>query len=639
MCGIFGFVGNKYSENKTDLMAMKDSLAHRGPDYFSFFSSINEEDFEVNFGHVRLSIIDTSNAGNQPMESHDGRYVIVFNGEIYNFLDIKEEITAKMPDIQWNSNSDTEVLLAGIEIFGLDECVSRLVGMFAFALWDKQSEKITLVRDRIGEKPLYYGYQDDQLIFASELKAFEVHSRFEKKVNPHAAVGFLLRSCVPQSLSIYKNVFKVQPGSILEFSCRDIRKKSKPKETVYWSLKEIVKHSKNHPYRGTYDDAVIELEELLIQSVKRQSISDVPLGAFLSGGIDSSLVCALYKKHVNSELLTFTIGMPEPGINEAVHAGKVADSIGTVHEAKYLTTSEIIGRVDEIINYWDEPFADSSQIPTFFVSELAKKHVTVSLSGDGADEFAFGYADYPIYKKFKKGNIFAYVGANSLINWLFKAIPSLKRSPMLKKAANLTYLLGLLRLNNLNEIHAKWRNKFRSVDLPLQKEFKDEQRTFLEVNDYGFDYAGYYDALAYLPDDILVKVDRAAMAVSLESRAPFLDHRVIEFLISLPLEFKYKEGISKRILKDILYKYVPKAIVDRPKQGFSIPLTQWLRNDIKDWAFEAINSIPNESLFWNKELVLKIWHEHQNGADDHTERLWNIIVLEKFFKKRKINFA
>lgn len=637
MCGIFGFVGSKYSNNKVDLSAMKTSLAHRGPDHFDFFTSLLNEDLEINFGHVRLSIIDTSNAGSQPMTSHSGRYVIVFNGEIYNFLDIKKEIIEKKPTIEWKSSSDTEVLLAGIELFGLEECVSKLVGMFAFTLFDKQTQKTTLVRDRIGEKPLYYGYQNDQLLFASELKAFEVHSKFEKKINAKAAVGFLLRSCVPQTFTIYEDIYKVGPGKILEFTVEDIKNGLKPKEITYWSLKEIVSKSKNS-YIGNYEQATVELEKILIRSVQNQSISDVPLGAFLSGGIDSSLVCALYKKHVNSELFTFTIGMPEPGINEAIHAQKVADAIGTKHEAKYLNTEEIISRVEEIINYWDEPFADSSQIPTFFVSELAKKQVTVSLSGDGADEFANGYSDYPIYDKFKKVNFISKFGLNQFLVLLSKISPTLNGNTKFKKAINLSYLLKLLNSKNLNEIHAKWRNKFRNVELPLKSNYIKLEDSFLNPNNLGFDYAGYYDALAYLPDDILVKVDRAAMAVSLESRAPFLDHRVLEFLIALPMEYKYKNGISKRILKDILYKYVPKEVVDRPKQGFSIPLTEWLRKELKDWAFGIINTIPQESTFWDKKAVLKIWKEHQDLSQDHTERLWNIIILQNFFNKREIQF-
>ena len=319
MCGIFGFLGKKYQESNQDLIVMQNILNHRGPDHFDFFSiDTFDNQFSVNLGHVRLSIIDTSSAGNQPMHSQSGRFTIVFNGEIYNFLDIKTEIEKKLPQILWKGSSDTEVLLAGFELFGLQECICKLVGMFAFSIWDNELQKLFLVRDRIGEKPLYYGFQGGQLVFASELKAFEVHSCFEKDLNIDAAVGFLLRSCVPLNLSIYKNIYKVIPGTIMEFDLDTIQKQSLPKPIIYWSLVDKVKELEKDNFKGTYKEAKDKLEQLLIQAVKNQSISDVPLGAFLSGGIDSSLVCAILKKYVKSDLHTFTISIPEPGQNESI---------------------------------------------------------------------------------------------------------------------------------------------------------------------------------------------------------------------------------------------------------------------------------------------------------------------------------
>jgi asparagine synthase (glutamine-hydrolysing) len=635
MCGIFGFIGKKYDLYEQDIAQMKQSLFHRGPDYFASYTQEFTTDYQINLGHLRLSIIDTTDAGHQPMTSHSKRYTIVFNGEIYNFKELKKEINHIDSAFLWNSTSDTEVLLKGIEIFGLNEFVQKLVGMFAFALWDNNLKKLFLVRDRIGEKPLYYGYQNSQLIFASELKAFEVHSHFEKDLNLDAAIGFLHRSCVPNTQTIYNNISKLTPGTVLEFDTQAIQNQIVPKPYIYWSL--VDKFQKlNNSFKGNYQEAKQDLEKLLIQSVKNQSISDVPLGAFLSGGIDSSLVCALLKKHVKSDLHTYTIAMPKPGQNEAEHAKKVADSIGTIHLSKELNTTEIISRIDEIINYWDEPFADSSQIPTFFVSELARKEVTVTLSGDGADEFLYGYLDHPIYDKFTRLKILSIIGIDKLFSFLMK-FNTFKTNAICKKIANLLDLTTILKESkNLNEAHAKWRNKFRSASLPVNKSLLTKSKNFLNTNDLGFDFAGYYDALAYLPDDILVKVDRAAMAVSLESRAPFLDHRVLEFLVSLPKDFKYKNNISKRILKDILYDYVPKVIVDRPKQGFSIPLTFWLRNDLKDWSYSIINKIPVESVFWDRNLVMDIWNAHQNLTEDNTEKLWNIIVLENFFKNKNL---
>ena len=634
MCGIFGFVGKKYSRSQDDLVMMRDSLMHRGPDHFGFFT-LGFSDYELNFGHVRLSIIDVSSAGGQPMHSKTGRYVIVFNGEIYNYREIKKEVEAHNPMIEWVGNSDTEVLLAAIELFGLQTCVSKLVGMFAFALCDRDSRVLYLVRDRLGEKPLYYGYQNDQLFFASELRAIEQHSKFEKELNERAAVGFLLRSYIPANLSIYENVFKVPSGTILEFKLDSVKELIAPEIFTYWSLAEIVKKAKTTPYQGSYIDAKKELNNLLITAVEGQCISDVPLGAFLSGGIDSSLVCAIMKTHVKSKLQTFTIGMPAPGINESEHAAKVADFIGTEHTATYLDTKEVIARIDEIISYWDEPFADSSQIPTFFVSELAKKSVTVTLSGDGADEFVYGYPDYEFYYKFSNFVFISKFGLDNLFS-LFLRFKFFKKFSIFRKASNLLYFLKSLSADNLGTTLLLWKNKFRNQELPINKKLLGYKSGFLHYLGDVFSYVGYYDVLDYLPNDILTKVDRAAMAVSLESRAPFLDHRVLEFIISLPSSYKFSEGTSKRILKDILYDYVPKEIVDRPKQGFSIPLSFWLRNNLKDWSKEIVNGIPEESDFWNKRSILKMLDEHLSMEEDHTERLWNILLLERFFLRKKM---
>ena len=507
--------------------------------------------------------------------------------------------------------------------------------MFAFSLWNKDEKVLNLVRDRIGEKPLYYGYQNDQLVFASELSSIERHSKFEKVLNKQAAVGYLLRGYIPANMSIYENIFKVDPGTILEFKLNIIEEQKEATIFKYWSLAGIVEKFKLNPYQGSYDDAKKELNNLLITAVKDQCIADVPLGAFLSGGIDSSLICAIMKAHVKSQLQTFTIGMPEPGLNEAKHAAKVADFIGAEHTEKYLDTKEIIARIDEIISYWDEPFADSSQIPTFFVSELAKKSVTVSLSGDGADEFVFGYPDYALFSKYKPYAFIGQLGIEILIDFLLR-IKFFKKKLIINRVSNLLYFLKSLSADKLGTTLLLWKSKFRKQELPINENLLRYKSEFLHDSGKEFSYVGYYDILDYLPNDILVKVDRAAMAVSLESRAPFLDHRVLEFIISLPTSYKFEKGNSKRILKDLLYDYVPKEIVDRPKQGFSIPLTFWLRNDLRDWAKEIINAIPEESDFWNKKRILKMLNDHLSMQEDHTERLWNILLLEKFFKRKKM---
>ncbi len=635
MCGIFGFISKEHDSSDDDLIAMKNSLHHRGPDHYDNFVD-SFLDYKIYLGHVRLSIIDVSSNGNQPMKSMSERYTMVYNGEVYNFKEIKKQLEIDNPQVQWRGSSDTEVILESIEYYGLEECLTKMVGMFAFALWDKIEKTLVIARDRIGEKPLYYGFQGNNFFFASELVAIEAHSRFERKLDKESAVGFLTRGYVPNNCSIYEDIKKVQPGTFLKYDLKMDEKNGKLHK--YWALEDVVKNSEANKYKGTYEQAQIDLESLLISAVKDQTISDVPLGAFLSGGIDSSLICAILKKHVlKSELLTFTIAMPAPGSNEAPHAAKVALNIGTTHTSLELATSEIVSRIDEILNSWDEPFADSSQIPTFFVSELAKKSVTVTLSGDGADEFVYGYPDYLLYSKYSKYVPLLRVGIADFFKILSKSFIG-RLLPRIRRVNNFIYLLKLIEGKNLGATLLNWKNKYRGSKPPIQSHLQKYSEKFLNYDGPQFDYVGYYDVKDYLPNDILVKVDRAAMAVSLESRAPFLDHRVLEFLIKLPLEYKYdtQSQVTKRILKDILYKYVPKEIVDRPKQGFSIPLTYWLRHDLKGWAFEIINAIPNNSEFWDKDAALSLYNDHIQSFSDNTERLWNVLVLELFFKRKKL---
>ena len=637
MCGIYGFISTSYERSDDDLVSMKNSLRHRGPDHYDYFAD-SYLDYKINLGHVRLSIIDVSSNGNQPMTSKSERYTIVYNGEVYNFKDIRAQLEIDNPQVQWRGSSDTEVILECIEHYGLEGCLTKMVGMFAFALWDKSEKTLVIARDRIGEKPLYYGLQGNMFFFASELVAIEAHSKFERKLNNESAVGFLTRGYIPNNCSIYEDIKKVQPGTYLKFDLKLRLDENNGKLFKYWAIEDVVKNSEGNQYKGTYEQAQIELEQLLISSVKDQTISDVPLGAFLSGGIDSSLICAILKKHVlKSELLTFTIAMPAPGSNEAPHAARVAHNIGTTHTSLELATSEIVTRIDEILSSWDEPFADSSQIPTFFVSELARKSVTVTLSGDGADEFVYGYPDYLLYSKYSKYVPILRYGLADFFMILSKSFIG-KLLPRISRVNNFFYLLKLIENNNLGATLLNWKNKYRGSKLPIQSHLLKFSGKFLSYKGPQFDYVGYYDVKDYLPNDILVKVDRAAMAVSLESRAPFLDHRVLEFLMRLPLEYKFDTQtlVTKRILKDILYKYVPKEIVDRPKQGFSIPLTYWLRHDLKGWAFAIIDAIPTNSDFWDKDEVLSLYHDHISLVNDNTERLWNVIVLELFFKRKKL---
>ena len=637
MCGIFGFIGEKYNDFNSDLEKMRISLNHRGPDSFKFDNKlIPDTNILYAFGHVRLAILDTSDAGSQPMQSRSKRFTIVFNGEIYNFKDLKIECENLNPTFTWKGHSDTEVILEGFELFGIKEFASKMVGMFAISLWDNLSHKLYLIRDRIGEKPLYYGYQNGYLVFASEIKAFEVHSKFERKINVNAAVGFLIRSYVPNNLSIYENIYKVKPGNILIFDTNCLKQNAIPEVIQFWSLSEELEKAKKDPYIGTYEEAKIEFENLLVESIKQQSISDVPYGAFLSGGIDSSLVCSIMKKHVKSDLMTFTIGMPAPGINEAPHAENVAQHLNSIHKTKYLNTNEILSKIDDIFAYWDEPFADSSQIPTYFVSKHAREFVTVVLSGDGADEFLYGYPDHKIYLKYKKYIFLSKLKIDKTILWILGLL-GLTKNKFYNKIKSLNFLLKLFINNsNVGDVQSNWHNKFWDKPLPINKTLTEKHAQFLSKVDFDFKNVGHYDALSYLPNDILVKVDRAAMAVSLESRAPFLNHNLLNLLIRLPDNYLFNNDTSKRIAKDVLYKYVPEEIVNRPKQGFSIPVSFWLRNDLKKWAQTIIDGIPIDSVFWDKQLINNIWNEHQNDKIDHPEKIWNILALELFFKRKNL---
>lgn len=638
MCGIYGFIGKKYLGFEKDIIAMSTSLKHRGPD-FSNSLVISKFDFlDIVLGHNRLSIIDLTFSANQPMKSHSNRYTIIFNGEIYNYKEIKNELNFCNPNINWNSNSDTEVLLQAIEFWGVKESIPKLVGMFAISIWDDFENKFYLIRDRIGEKPLFYGYQNGYLIFASELVAFYVHSKFENKINYKSAIDFLKKSYVSGESSIYDQIFKVKPGTILEFDVDSIKNLESGQEFVYWSLSDFIHKSIQNPFKGSYLDAVNELELLLKEAVKAQAISDVPLGSFLSGGIDSSLVTALLQNSLSdNRLKTFTIGMPFPGKNEAPFAEAIAKDLNTDHYTLYLNTEDIVKRIEEIISKWDEPFGDSSQIPTFFVSEYAKEKVTVVLSGDGADEFLYGYADQQFYDKYKKFTFLLKFKFDKFVEFI-SLIPSLKSKRIVRKFNTLFSLLRLFQKhNNLGIIHSNWHNKFRDFSLPINSNLLSLMNVdSMDFLNEDFNYSGYYDALSYLPNDILVKVDRASMSKSLETRAPFLDHRVIEFIVSLPKEFKIKNSITKRITRDILYKYVPEERFNRPKQGFSIPLSFWLKNELRSWSENLLNSIPSDSEFWNSRQIQLLWEEHINNVSDHSEKLWNILMLEHFFKRRKI---
>ena len=619
---------------------MANTLVHRGPDDSGTWV---DPEVGVAFGHQRLSIIDISDAGHQPMISVDGRYVIIYNGEVYNFQGLGEQL--EKLGHSFKGHSDTEVMLAAFVQWGVEASIKKFNGMFAFALWDRRDRLLWLVRDRIGEKPLYYGVQKGTFFLASELKAIRAHPDFEPRIDRNALASFLRFSYVPAPYSIYEGIEKLLPGHFICLKSPVDSTKSQP----YWSLDKVMQNGSNNPFTGSEKDAADELEVRLKKTVKSRMVSDVPIGAFLSGGIDSSTIVALMQSQSNRPVNTFTIGFNEQDFNEAVHAKKVAQHLGTNHTELYVNPQEAMDVISKLPSMYDEPFADSSQIPTHLISTLARKHVTVALSGDGGDELFAGYNRYILARKHWK---------------LLKSLPlGLRRG--------LTGVMGLIGGNRFENIYERFEFILpvnSRISLPAEKYEKakkifstsgiDEvykrlvsiiyiperylvsgtesssQLDNVSLWNHNQDYIGNMqklDLLTYLPDDLLVKVDRAAMAVSLETRVPFLDHEMVEFVMGLPIDFKLKNGQSKHLLRKVLYRYVPKKIMERPKMGFSVPLGGWLTRPLRDWARELIEpkQLEHEGYF-KPDPVMNMWNEHLKGRANWAHQLWNIFMFQSW---------
>ncbi|MGE4170307.1 MAG: asparagine synthase (glutamine-hydrolyzing) [Candidatus Margulisiibacteriota bacterium] len=644
MCGILGFLGGDRDpeQAKQLLEQMANSIAHRGPDSHGTWFDPSSQ---MGLGHRRLSIVDLSEAGHQPMHSASGRFVIAFNGEIYNYLSLRKDLSGP-----WKGHSDTEVLLAGIETWGLEATLQRCTGMFAFALWDKQTQTLTLGRDRIGEKPLYYGWvgsgQNRSFVFASELKAIRRHPHFANPINREALSWFMQYGYVPAPYAIYADMFKLLPGNLLTLS------KSQTAETIvpYWSLQETVNAAQKKPFQGSPQDAVSELEAKLSTTIANQLIADVPAGAFLSGGVDSSLIVALAQKQSTSPIKTFSIGFSEAAFNEAPFAKSVAKHLGTDHTELIVSPEQAYSVIPRLSSIYDEPFADSSQIPTFLVAELAKKHVTISLSGDGGDEIFCGYNRYTFTKNFWKSISRIPMPIRSLSKSMILGIPPQVFDTTLKLLT--PFLPGSLQMSSPgHKLHkgAQILNS-RSIEGVYQqliRQWSANETTVLGLDastpppDRIHDLVECFpdldpisklmcvDTLTYLPDDIMVKVDRAAMAVSLESRAPFLDHTIIEFAQSLPLSMKYKDGQSKWLLREILYQHVPKHLIERPKMGFSIPLGNWLRGPLKEWANSILDpAILKRQGYLNTDLIQQKWQDHLSGKHNWAYCLWTVLMFQ-----------
>jgi asparagine synthase (glutamine-hydrolysing) len=643
VCGITGFLtcsSETELEMRVSVSHMTDQLAHRGPDDSGIWV---DREAGVALGQRRLSILDLSQDGHQPMHSESGRFVIVFNGEVYNFGALRTELEAK--GHTFRGRSDTEVMLAAMEQWGVEAAVPRFNGMFAFAVWDRKTRQLHLVRDRTGEKPLYYGWMGKSLLFGSELKAVVAHPDFRGEVDPNSLAMYLKYSCVPTPHSVYRGIHKLPAGTRLALKDSDASDSLVP--IPYWSANEVARRGMNDPYSGSAKEAVAHLDELLRDAIKMRMVADVPLGAFLSGGVDSSTVVALMQAQSTRPVKTFSIGFYESGYNEAIHAAAVARHLGTDHTELYVSSEEARRTIPLLPALYDEPFSDSSQIPTYLVSRLARKQVTVSLSGDGGDELFGGYKRYFLW-----GNVWKALG------WL--------PHPVRQAASRRLRRLSPKQWNHLASLLGLFFARFRQIDSPGDKVHRLANMLSAEDSFSRYDaivsacepltpilqgarapttplqgrgpepelfdfcrYMMFLDVVTYLPDDILVKVDRASMAVSLEVRVPLLDHRVIEFAARLPQSMKVRGGQGKWLLRRVLSRYVPKKLTERPKQGFALPIAEWLRGPLREWAEDLLHEDRlNSEGFFHPGTVRTLWHEHLSRQRDQGDYLWGLLMFQ-----------
>lgn len=647
MCGIAGFVdlgGDLGEQELTRIVrSMSDALVHRGPDDGGVWVSTHDG---IAFGHRRLAILDLSEAGAQPMRSASGRYVVSYNGEIYNFLELRGDL--ENAGVRLRGHSDTEVLVAGLDTWGLERTLARINGMFAFGIWDSQERVLSLVRDRAGKKPLYYGWFGGSFGFASELKALRRHPSFDEGLDTDALGEFVVYGWVPQPRSIFRNIRKLPPGSYLQLRRSDGPWSVEPR--TYWTAKDVAEAGERTEFSGSYADAVTQLEAVLQDAVSERMVADVDLGALLSGGIDSTAVISLMRAVSDRPVKTFTIGFWEPKYNEAEYAAAVAKHLGTDHHELYVTAAQALDVVERLPTIYDEPFADASQIPTYLVCELARRDVTVVLSGDGGDELFAGYQRYlrcldtwrrlkgvPRWLRRPISQLQASVREASW-KWLAPRDPFAtdRLTPFAKPFAKIgrrwcdwqagdprELLSGDLRKCLLGRTFVP---EARMPQTPLS-----DPRAWARVKDplramRQYDYAGY------LCDDILVKVDRASMAVSLEARAPLLDTRVLDFAWSLPGEYVVRDGAGKSVLKELVYRHVPRELIDRPKRGFGVPIKDWLRDQLRPWAEELLSDtfLRAQGIFDVKN-VRQAWAQHQCGWDNHAEMLWSILMFQAWW--------
>ncbi len=644
MCGIAGFLdrANCMANDIRDRIAqMTGSLVHRGPDAHGLWT---DPEAGIALGHRRLSIVDLSAAGSQPMASANGRWITVYNGELYNTAELRTEIERANPAVHWRGHSDTEVILEGVALWGVAPTIERCNGMFAIAFWDRRERQLWLARDRLGIKPLYWArLPNNGLLFGSELRALRSHPSFIAHVDAVSVAAFLRSACVPAPHTIYRDTYKLLPGHLM---CAQPGKE--PTISCYWNLRAIAARGQSHIETRSEEELTDELEALLADAVKRQMVSDVPLGAFLSGGIDSSLVVALMQSQSSRPVQTFTIGFKDKRYNEAHQARQVANHLGTDHTELIVEPDVARSTIARLPEIYDEPFADSSQIPTFLVSELARRSVAVSLSGDGGDECFGGYVRHHWINRIATWNRLIPPSISQILSggmqilspaaWdaIFSPLPKQLRPTFLgdkiHKAA------GLMVLGSPEQIYrrmiAQWPEPSEVMPGVIEAPAVwDDESIACDVSDASA-RARYFDMMHYLPDDILTKVDRASMAVSLEARVPLLDHRVVEYAWRLPRPALIRGSRGKILLRRVLDKYVPKKLVERQKAGFGIPIGDWIRGPLADWAADLLSkqSLKQHGLF-DFALIERIFVEHQSGRRDRQFPLWTILMFQAWYKR------
>lgn len=644
MCGIAGMLTTG-SVSEATLRAMADAVAHRGPDDAGTWV---DPSAGIGLAHRRLSIIDLSPAGHQPFHSSCGRYVLTYNGEIYNHLEMRRAVEAQGP-ISWRGHSDTETLIEAISCWGLVKALEMASGMFALALWDREARQLSLARDRVGEKPLFYGWSEGRLLFGSSLAAIRAVPGFVGSTDPDVTALYLRFNYVPAPFSIYRHVYKVMPGTIVTLDARALAQTpSEPPQgparkpglswTRFWSLADVAREGADAPEHDPAR-ALATLERTLTKAVTQQTIGDVPVGAFLSGGVDSSLIVALMQRAIGGRVRTFTLGLEEPSQDEAPHAAAIARHLGTEHHEHYATAAEAIDVIAAMPSIYDEPFADSSQIATHILSRETRKVVTVALSGDGGDELFAGYNRYMMTSRIFDRLALLPAGGRRGLGRLLAGISTdmwdrlgnLPFAPAVSMLGNKTHKVAQAMRSggDLKAIYAAFTEEWHS-GVPLADHFRLESPAL----EHAFtgktreEQMMYWDAMSYLPDDILTKVDRASMAVGLEVRAPMLDRDVIAAAWATPLSLKIRDGQSKWLLRQLLFQHVPPALIERPKSGFGVPLGRWLRGPLRDWAEallapDVLGSV--EGL--DPVAVRQRWQQHQRGTHDWTASLWSVLML------------